>query len=153
VATIRVTDTFPGSVHEAETCWYRTARWPHWVDELAHVVSVDGDWPRPGARVTWQSGPAGRGRVHERVVAYEALGGQTVEVEDESIDGRQRVTFTPAEGGVEVELSLQYAIKRRSPLTPLIDALFVRRPMATSLRKTLARFGAELAESRHASVG
>jgi hypothetical protein len=153
VATVRVTNTFPGSVHEAETCWYATARWPHWVNELAHVVSVDGDWPRPGASVTWQSGPAGRGRVHERVVAHEALRGQTVEVEDDSIRGRQRVTFTPADGGVEVELSLEYAIKRRSPLTPLIDALFVRRPMANSLGKTLTRFGAELAESRHASVG
>ena len=153
MATVRVINTFPGSVHEAEICWYRTARWPHWVDELAHVVSVDGDWPRQGASVTWQSGPVGRGRVHERVVAHEALGGQTVEVEDDSIRGRQRVTFTPADGGVEVELSLRYAIKRRSPLTPLIDRLFVRRPMTTSLRKTLARFGAELAESRHVDVG
>jgi len=153
VATVRVTNTFPGSVHEAEVCWYATAHWPEWVDELARVVSVEGDWPRPGSSVSWQSGPAGRGNVRERVVAYEALGGQTVEVRDDSIEGRQRVSFTPADGGVEIELSLEYAITRRSALTPLIDALFVRRLMAGSLRKTLTQFGVRLAESRHASVG
>jgi hypothetical protein len=153
LAKIRVTQVFPGSVHEAEICWYDTERWPRWVDELARVLAVDGAWPRPGASVIWESGPAGRGRVHERVSAYEPLAGQTVEVEDDSIKGTQRVAFTPVDDGVEVGLSLEYAIKRRSLLTPLVDALFVRRPMAISLGKTLARFGAELAESRHSSVG
>jgi hypothetical protein len=150
---IRVTQVFPGSVHEAEICWYDTEGRPRWFDEMARVVAVDGDWPRPGATMIWESGPAGRGRVHERVSAYEPLAGQTVEVEDDSIEGAQRVTFTPVDEGVEVGLSLDYAIKRRSPLTALVNALFVRRPMAISLGKTLTRFGAELAESRHPSVG
>ena len=56
-------------------CWYDTGRWVAWVDGLDAVVSVDGDWPRVGATVSWQSGPAGRGRVTERVVGYEPLGG------------------------------------------------------------------------------
>jgi hypothetical protein len=153
VSKVRASQAFPGSVHEAETCWYDTARWPDWVDELARIVDVQGDWPQPGAIVTWQSGPAGRGRVKERVTAFEPLEGCSVAVEDDSITGEQRVAFNPAEEGVEVELALEYAIKRRSPLTPLIDWLFVRRLMATSLQKTLRGFGLALEESRHPGVG
>ena len=153
LATVRVTDSFDCSVHEAETCWYDVARWHQWVDGLARVVALEGDWPRPGARVTWESGPAGRGRVTERVTEYEPLVGQTVEVEDDSIRGTQRVEFEPAQNGVRIELTLSYSIKRRSPLTPLVDLLFVRRPMAISLTKTIQRFGLALAESRQPSVG
>jgi hypothetical protein len=142
-----------GSVHEAETCWYDTARWPQWVDELARVVTVEGDWPQPGSRVIWESGPSGRGRVEERVLAYEPLDAQTVAVQDVSIEGTQRVVFTPAGDQVEVELTLTYSIKRRSPFTPIVDRLFVRRPMTISLTRTLARFAAVLAESRRSSVG
>lgn len=153
VATVRVTQVLDGTVHEAELCWYDTARWPEWINELAQVVAVDGDWPRKGSSVTWESGPAGRGRVVERVIAYEPLAGQTVDVEDASIKGRQQVAFIPGEQGVEVALSLTYSIKRRSPFTPLVDALFVRRPMALSLARTLTRFGVALEASRQPSVG
>ncbi len=153
MASIAVTESFPGSVHEAERCWYDTAGWPQWVDELGRVESVEGEWPRPGSVVTWRSGPAGRGRVRERVVEYEPLSGYAVEVEDDSITGEQRVRFDPADDGVQVEVALRYRIKRRSPLTPLVDALFVRRVMIASLEKTLRRFGAALAESRHSGVG
>lgn len=153
VGKVRVAQVVPASVHEAEVCWYDTERWPRWVDGLHRVLTVEGDWPRAGAEVVWESGPAGRGRVRERVVAQVPLAGQTLEIEDESLKGRQAVSFDPIEGGVEIALALEYTIKRRSPLTPLVDALFVRRPMAASLAKTLAGFGAELAESSQAGVG
>ena len=153
MSKVRVAQAFPGSVHEAETCWYDTARWPEWVDELSHVIEVEGDWPQPGSIVTWQSGPAGRGRVTERVTEFEPLSGYTVAVEDDSITGEQAVAFNPAEEGVEVEFALQYAIKRRTPLTSLIDRLFVRGVMTTSLKTTLSGFGAVLADSRHPGVG
>jgi hypothetical protein len=88
--------------------------------------------------------------VTERVIAHEALAGQTVEVQDDSITGRQSVEFTPAQEGVQVRLTLQYRITRRTPFTPLVDLLFIRRAMETSLRTTLAAFGAELASlKRH----
>ena len=144
---------FPGSVHEAEDCWYDTSGWPGWVDSLARIVSVEGDWPETGATVVWESTPAGRGRVREQVIAYEALAGQTNEVEDDSIRGQQQVTFTPAASGVEVELSLTYSIKRRSPITPVIDWLFVRPPMTVSLTKTLERFAVALEASRASGLG
>ena len=145
---VRVAMDFPGTVHEAETCWYDTRGWPHWVDGLEQVLEVDGDWPCDGSSVTWKSGPAGRGRVTEHVIAYESLAGQTLDVRDDSIEGRQRVAFTPVDGSVEIELSLEYEIKQRSLFTPLIDLLFIRRAMTVSLGATLARFGAELAASR-----
>jgi hypothetical protein len=148
MAAVRVAMGFEGTVHEAETCWYDTRGWPHWVDGLDRVLEVDGDWPSDGSSVTWQSGPAGRGRVTERVIAYESLAGQTLEVRDDSIEGRQSVSFTPGDGSVEVALSLEYRIRRRSLITPLVDLLFIRRAMTVSLGATLARFGAELAASR-----
>ena len=141
-----------GSVHEAETCWYDVTRWPDWVDELARVIAVEEGWPRVGGSVTWVSGPAGRGRVHERVTAYEPLAGQTVEVEDDSITGTQQVAFNPTDHGIEISLSLRYRIKRRSPVTPLVDVLFVRRVMAASLAHTLTRFAAVFAESLSSPV-
>jgi hypothetical protein len=142
--------TFPGSVHEAEAFWYDTSRWPTWVDGLGHVVKVQGPWPEVGAMVVWDSRPAGRGRVVERVVAREPLEGQALDIEDESIRGRQTINFTPAEGHVEVDLSLEYEIKKRSIVTPAVDVLFIRRAMAVSLARTLARFGVELAADREA---
>lgn len=145
---VSAVQTFPGSVHEAESVWYDTGRWSSWVVGLDRVTNVDPRWPQPGASVTWESGPAGRGRVVERVVEHERLGGQTVEVEDDSIRGRQSVEFAPAEEAVEVTLTLEYEIKKRSPLTPLVDMLFIRRAFRTSLDESLRRFGLELEAAR-----
>ncbi|HEY3729233.1 MAG TPA: SRPBCC family protein [Solirubrobacteraceae bacterium] len=146
--TVRVAQTFPGTVPEAERCWFDTARWDHWIDGLERVVAVDRDWPNAGSAVTWQSNPAGRGRVTERVMEREPLEGQTLEVQDDSIRGRQSVAFTPVEPGVEVALTLEYEIKRRSIVTPVIDLLFIRRAMTVSLQTTVSRFGVELRSAR-----
>jgi hypothetical protein len=124
----------------AETLWYDTTRWPVFVAGLHHVVKVEGDWPRPGSRVVWDSTKDGRGRVVEQVAAYEVRGGQTVDVEDPRITGTQTVTFTPTAEGCTVALELQYAVKQGGLFSPLVDVLFVRRAFADMLRGTLARF-------------
>jgi len=142
--TVEVKRTFAASVPEAEERWYDTAGWPRWVDECDRVLETSGAWPMAGATVVWQSGPAGRGRVTLRVVEYEPRRGQTLEVEDDSIRGRQSVAFTPEPPGVLVAFSLAYEIKRRSPITPVVDLLFIRRPMTMSLQRTIDRFGAGL---------
>jgi hypothetical protein len=142
---VRASQTVAGTVHEVEQRWYDTTRWPSWIDGLERVVEVAGEWPGAGASVTWESGPAGRGRVIERVVAHEPLTGQTLEVRDSSIRGRQSVAFVPVGDGVQVTLTLAYELERRSPLTPLVDVLFISKAMRTSLTTTLSRFGAELA--------
>ena len=144
MGTARVTHTFAASVPDAERCWYDTSAWATWVDGLDRVLELDPRWPQLGATVRWESGPAGRGHVTERVVSYAPGEGQTVEVQDVSVAGRQSVMFTPVPEGVEVTLALEYRQHRRSPVTPLVDILFVRRAMAASLGRTLGRFGSRL---------
>jgi hypothetical protein len=148
MGTARVAQVIAGSLERIETAWCDTRRWPAWVDGLDHVISVQGAWPREGAIVTWVSGPAGRGTVTERVTAYEERAGQTLEVQDRAIHGRQSVSFTPARDGVEVALALQYDLRHRSIITPVMDVLFIRRAMASSMARTLSRFGANVAPGR-----
>ena len=146
--TVTVTQTLPGTVYEIEQRWYDTSRWTAWVEGLRRVVEVAGDWPGVGSSVTWDSGPAGRGHVVERVIAHEPLAGQTVAVDDSSITGRQSVAFVPVDDGIKMQLSLAYDVKKRTMFTPVVDALFIKRAMATSLATTLSRFGAEVGSHR-----
>jgi hypothetical protein len=144
---VQVSAAFPGSVHEAETCWYDIRRWPSWVDGIETVEHVDPDWPNAGASVRWRSGPAGRGQVTERVIDYVPLEGQTVESEDDAVRARQRVSFSPAGDNVEVEVSFSWQYKRRS-LSTVLGALFIRRAFTISLQATLSHFGLQLAARR-----
>jgi hypothetical protein len=134
----------------AEELWYDTIRWPTFVDGLAHVEKVEGDWPRSG-RVLWDAKVDGRGRVDERVVEHEARVGQTLRVEDEKITGTQRVEFQPTDAGCKVVLTLEYQLKLDPPQRQLID-LFARRPLRDSLRRTLQRFRHELEVAPEAIV-
>jgi hypothetical protein len=127
----------------AEALWYETSRWAAFVDGLKHVAAVEGDWPHAGARVVWDSHPGGRGRVVERVVAHHPREGQTLEVEDEKLRGTQRVIFEPHEAGVVVALELDYELKERRGVVPVVDLLFIRRPQRESLERTLRRFRVE----------
>jgi uncharacterized membrane protein len=148
VGTVRETVTVEGSVHEALSVWCDTSRWPSWVEGMERVVSVTDGWPEVGGVVRWESTPAGRGSVTERVVSYEPLTAIESEIDENQMTAIQRVTFTPSEDTTEVALELSYRIRRRNPLTPLIDVLFVRAPMRASLRTTLSRFNVEVALTR-----
>ena len=147
---VRASIAIAALASEAEALWYDTTRWPTFIDGLHHIARLEGDWPGPGARVLWDSKPGGRGRVQERVTAYTAREGQTLDVEDEKIRGTQRVSFTPTEGGVTVEL--RYALKEQRPGIALFDLLFVRRPQRESLERTLWRFRTEVAAEREGSI-
>jgi hypothetical protein len=149
VPTVRATTTVPGRVVEAEELWYDPHRWAAWVDGFGHVAKLEGEWPREGARLLWDSRPKGRGRVDERVTRYEARGGQTLAVEDHRLIGTQQVAFEPEGEQVHVRLTLEYSLKERSPITPIVDVLFIRRALQASLQRTLARFGHE----RRAELG
>jgi hypothetical protein len=137
--------TVKGRAAEAEALWYDRHRWPSWVDGFGHIVLLEGDWPEVGSRRIWDSPPGGRGRVQERVVAYEIRTGQTLEVEDATMTGRQTVAFTPGLEQTEVTLALEYELKQRHLLTPLVDLLFIRRAMTDSVRRTLRKFANERA--------
>jgi hypothetical protein len=129
----------------AEELWYDTRRWPAFVDGLAYVAKVEGDWPRSG-RVVWDSPHGGRGRVVQRVARYEARVGQAVLVEDEHIRGTQEVAFEPMSFGCRVSLRLDYAVKapRGGAVGRMVADMARRRPEGDSLRRTLARFRREL---------
>ena len=78
------------------------------------------------------------------MTAYEARAGQTVEVEDEKLRGTQRVSFEPGADEVAVALELEYSAQGcATSLTPLADALFIRRALRDSLRRSLVRFARE----------
>ena len=132
----------PGLASDAEALWYDPVRWPAFIDGFGHLVELAGEWPAAG-RVVWNSTPGGRERVIEEVLAYEPRAGQTLAVEDSRVRGTQRVAFTPGPDHTTVTLTLEYVIKERTPVTWLVDALFVRRAMLASLRRTLARFARE----------
>ena len=132
----------PGLASEAEALWYDPVRWAAWIDGFGHVVELSDGWPAEGT-LKWDSTPEGRGRVLETVTAYEPRSGQALSVEDSRLRGTQRVAFTPGPERTKVTLSLEYEIKDRTPVTWLVDALFVRRELLASLRRTLARFARE----------
>ncbi len=132
-------------IADAEALWYDRLRWPSFVDGLKHVHAVEGDYPRAGAVVKWESFAGGRGRVLEKVIAYEARVGQQLDVQDSQIRGRQTVRFETLDGGaLRIRLELEYDIKDRKAFTALVDRLFVRRAQTDSLRRTLLRFAREL---------
>ena len=141
--TVRATTTVPGRVVDAEELWYDPHRWAAWIDGFGHVAKLEGEWPHEGARLLWDSRPKGRGRVSETVTGYEARRGQTLEVEDEKLTGTQRVAFEPDGDQVRLNLTLEYRLKDRTPITPMLDILFIRRALQASLQRTLARFGHE----------
>jgi uncharacterized membrane protein len=138
--TARVTIEVAAPPHRVEQAWYETGRWPDWVDGLEEVIAIDDPWPATGGRLTWRSGPAGRGTVTEQVLDQVPGAGQTVAVTDDQLTGEQTVLFTADEDETRVELELTYALRRRNPLTALINALFIRRAMADALGRTLERF-------------
>ncbi|HEX8204510.1 MAG TPA: SRPBCC family protein [Solirubrobacteraceae bacterium] len=149
MAKARAEIVVPGQISDAERLWYDLSRWPSFVEGFAHVTKRDGDWPKVGARIVWNSVPAGRGMVAEKVIAYEVRVAQTVEVEDPRMSGTQTIAFAPAEDAhCKVTLELDYKLKEGGPLAPVVDALFVRRALRDALRRTLSRFARELRADR-----
>lgn len=143
MSRVRAGIVVDGPLAAVEALWYDLNRWPSFVDGFARLVKVEGEWPQPRGRLVWDSHPGGRGRVSERVAEYARGEGSSVEVEDEQLAGTQAIAFAQAADGVEVVLTLDYRLKTSNPLRPLLDALFIRRAMGDSLRRTLTRFARE----------
>ena len=140
---VHATVTVPGRVAEAEELWYDPHRWAAWIDGFGHVAKLEGDWPHAGARLLWDSRPKGRGRVQEQVTEYEARTGQTLDVEDQRLTGSQSVRFASDGDLTIVSLTLEYTLKERTIITPIVDLLFIRRALRDSVRRTVTRFGHE----------
>ena len=140
-------DWLPGRVYDAEACWYDVDRWTRVGGWPGRGDRGPGRLAQGGCRGDLGVHPAGRGTVRERVTEYEPRSGQRSDVDDESISGRQTVTFQPQADGVQIQLALDYALKRRSPVSWLVDLVFIRRLMGASLGRTLERFQAVLSAS------
>jgi Polyketide cyclase / dehydrase and lipid transport len=130
---------------EALGLWSNVERWPSFVEGFARRLELTDSWPDPGARVVWESTPDGRGRVTERVTEN-TLERFSTQIFDKSLTGTQTLRALPASDGSEVELSLDYELTRYGPLSGIADALFIRRALRDSLKRTLYRFTVEAEE-------
>jgi hypothetical protein len=137
---------FPARVHDAELLWYDPDRWSTFIDGFGRREKIEGEWPREGARAVWDSRPGGRGRVVERVTGWASGDGQDLDVEDERLSGHQRVRFVQDGEQLAVTLELDYRLKRRAFW--LIDLLFIRPAITTSLQRTLQRLAVEVKAER-----
>ena len=125
--------------------WTDLSRWPTFVEGFARVVEVDPGWPGEGSRVIWESIPSGRGRVTEKVIEN-APGEFATMVFEDRLSGRQALRAIESEGGARLELALEYTLTSYGPLGPLADAIFIRRALRDSLRRTIQRFEVEAEE-------
>jgi hypothetical protein len=125
--------------------WTDVDRWPSFVEGFARRLELTAAWPERGGRVVWESTPDGRGRVTETVLDNEPDRFAT-QVYEKALTGTQTLRTLPASDGSEVELSLEYQLTRYGPLRGIADALFIRRALRDSLRRTLYRFSIEAEE-------
>lgn len=129
--------------------WTDLDRWPSFVEGFARVAESDPGWPAEGARIAWESGAGGRGRVTERVVEH-GPGAFVTQVFEDRLSGTQRLAVAPGPDGAadeaRVELSLEYELTSAAPLRAVADVLFIRRALRDSLRRTLSRFAVEAEE-------
>jgi hypothetical protein len=122
--------------------WSDVERWPSFVEGFARRLELSPEWPEKGARVVWESGPEGRGRVTETVVENSADRFAT-QVYEEALMGTQTLRVVPSGDGSEIELTLEYRLAKYGPLAGVADAIFIRRALRDALRRTLFRFAIE----------
>jgi hypothetical protein len=142
VRTASAAAEVPLAPEAALRLWTDVSRWPSFIEGFARVVELDPGWPAEGSRAIWESVPAGRGRVTEKV-ADSTPGGFSTMVFEDRLTGRQTFRAIESEGGARVELSLEYTLTRYGPLGAVADVIFIRRALRDSLRRTIARFDVE----------
>jgi hypothetical protein len=125
--------------------WTDPTRWASFVEGFARVVELDPAWPAEGSRMIWESVPAGRGRVTEKVVES-TPGAFSTLIFEERLSGRQTLRAIESEAGSRVELSLEYTLTSYGLLGPVADVIFIRRALRDSLRRTVTRFSVEAQE-------
>jgi hypothetical protein len=142
VRTASAAAEVPLAPEAALRLWTDVSRWPSFIEGFARVVELDPGWPAEGSRAIWESVPAGRGRVTEKVTDSTPGGFSTMVFEDR-LTGRQTFRAIESEGGARVELSLEYTLTSYGPLGAVADVIFIRRALRDSLRRTIARFDVE----------
>ena len=134
------------SLAEVWEMYFDPDTWPSWVDGFARVRASQG-YPDRGGELRWESTPAGRGLVAERVLEHEPRRLHRVEFSDPESEGELKTTFEIAgEQETQVAQEMTYRLPGAGPLRLLTDALFIRSQIRRSLRRSLERFRIEAAE-------
>ena len=141
--TARAQAELPLTPEAALRLWSDVNRWSSFVEGFARVVEQSPDWPAGGARIVWDSTPAGRGRVTEKVAEGEGPDRFVTQVFEDRLHGIQTFRVVESEGGSRAELRLEYTLTKFGPLSTLADVIFIRRAIRDSLRRTLARVAVE----------
>jgi uncharacterized protein YndB with AHSA1/START domain len=145
----------PASVAEVWDFYFEPRTWPAWVDGFGGVDKSH-DYPAAGGTLRWHSTAAGRGEVAERVVEHEPRRLHSVEFSDPESSGTMTTRFEivtgdnegeGGAGGTRVTQEVEYKPRRRGPLGPLTDILFVRSQVQRSLARSLERLRREVEES------
>jgi Polyketide cyclase / dehydrase and lipid transport len=126
--------------------WTDLERWPSFIEGFARTLERSPDWPAGNARLVWESTPAGRGRVTEKVAQGQGPDRFVTHVYEERLAGTQTFRVVESEAGSRAELSLEYKLTKYGPLSAVADAIFIRRAIRDSLRRTLFRFSVEAEE-------
>jgi Polyketide cyclase / dehydrase and lipid transport len=126
--------------------WTDVDRWPSFVEGFARTLERSPDWPASGSRVVWESTPAGRGRVTEKVVEGEGPDRFVTTVFEDRLNGTQTFRVVESEAGSRAELALEYELTKYGPFALVADAIFIRRAIRDMLRRTLRRFSVEAEE-------
>ena len=109
------------------------------------MLEQSDEWPAEGSRTVWESIHGGRGRVTEKVVER-APDRFATQVFEDALIGTQRLRAIEDAHGSRVRLELEYKLVKYGPLGVVADALFIRRALRDSLRRTLRRFAIEAEE-------
>jgi Polyketide cyclase / dehydrase and lipid transport len=126
--------------------WSDPDRWPAFVEGFGRYVERSPDWPAAGSGLVWESTPAGRGRVTEKVVEEPGPDRFATQVFEDRLHGTQTFRVVESEGGSRAELALEYELAKYGPLGAVADAIFIRRAIRDMLRRTLSRFAVEAEE-------
>ena len=144
--TVEAAGTVALQPDEAAALWRDPRRWSAFVEGFQRIEELGAQWPEPGAKLVWDSGAGGRGRVTEKVADSGATRFVTKVYEDR-LYGTQTATFVPdAHGGASMHLSLEYELTGDNPLNAVTDLLFIRRALRDALGRTLNRFAVEAQE-------
>jgi hypothetical protein len=125
--------------------WTDLGRWPSFVEGFARLTEASPGWPEAGSKVVWESGPAGRGRVTEKVLESGTHRFAT-RVYEERLVGTQTAEVEGAEGGTRVRLTLEYELGKGGFVTAVTDLVYTRRTLRDALVRSLRRFAVEAEE-------
>ena len=123
--------------------WTDVDRWPSFVEGFARPVDRSPEWPHAGARLVWESSPAGRGRVTEKVMEAEGPDRFVTQVFEERLHGVQtfrvvsnRIVAASIRSVIAIATVVSTSFARTDPCRPamrvkMIGAVVSKRSMLT----------------------